>query len=237
MVSDDWQRIAADYEAVRASGVSLDALIEWPAQQRVVGDVTGLDVLDLGCGSGEKAVWFAHQGARRVVGIDIVDAFISIPEGLDVELRVGDLNGVGKVIGDERFDVAIVFQAIGYAADESALLTDVWDVLRPGGTLVVARSHPLRFAVERSKAEGVPLAAAYRADTPFTYPATWGSGTVTHRTFTFGQTVQPALDAGFVLERIDEPAPTDELRRISPDRAAWMDEHAGIIIYRFRKPR
>ncbi|GAB2695079.1 hypothetical protein BKA24_000420 [Microbacterium marinum] len=105
-----------------------------------------------------------------------------------------------------------------------------------GGHLVVARSHPIRFAVERSEAEHIPLAVAYRASSPFTYPATWGTGTVTHRTFTFRETLQPALNAGFLLDEIDEPLPTRQLREISPERAAWMDSHVGIIIYRFRKP-
>lgn len=235
MTSEDWQRIAADYESVRSSGGSLDALIEWPAQQRMIGGVEGLSILDLGCGSGAKAVWLAQQGAR-VVGLDIVDAFAEIPHDVDVKLRVGDLNDIRATIGDERFDVVTVLQAIGYATDEAALLRDVFEAVVPGGHLVVARSHPIRFAVERSEAEHIPLAVAYRASSPFTYPATWGTGTVTHRTFTFRETLQPALNAGFLLDEIDEPSPTRQLREISPERAAWMDSHVGIIIYRFRKP-
>lgn len=236
MASDDWQRIAADYEAARTGDVSLDALIEWPAQQRIIGPVDGQAILDLGCGSGAKAIWFAQQGAKHVVGIDIVSGFARIPVGLDVELRMGDLNDVRTLVGDGRFDLVTIFQAIGYARDEPALLRDLFDLIVPGGKLVIARSHPVRFAIERSKAEGVPLGVAYRATTPFTYPATWGTGNLTHRTFTFSETLQPALDAGFVLEKIDEPGPTEELRERSPHRADWMDEHVGIVLYRFRKP-
>lgn len=65
VTNEDWQRIAADYERVRASGVSLDALIEWPAQQRLIGAVQGQTVLDVGCGSGAKSIWLAEQGAGR----------------------------------------------------------------------------------------------------------------------------------------------------------------------------
>lgn len=156
-----------------------------------------------------------------MVGVDIVGAFAPIPEGLRVEFHVGDLNNLREAVGHEQFDLLAVLQSIGYANDEYALLRDLWEPLVPGGALVIARSHPIRFAVERSAAEHVPLGAAYRAEAPFTYPSTWGSGTVTHRTSTFAQTLQPALDAGFILERVDEPAPTRQLRKVSPERAEW----------------
>lgn len=235
MAGEDWRRIAADYEVARASGVSLDAMIEWPAQQRVIGSVSDRRVLDLGCGGGSKSIWFAQQGAKRVVGVDIVDAFQDVPPGLDVEFEVGDLSRVRSIVGDERFDLVTILQAIGYAEDEGSLMRDLAGLIAPGGILVVARSHPLRFAVERQAAEGVPLGVAYRNDRPFTYPATWGAGTVTHRTFTFSEMLQPALAAGFVLEQVEEPEPTSELRELDPGRAAWMDDHVGIIIFRFRK--
>ncbi|MGO1508208.1 MAG: class I SAM-dependent methyltransferase [Microbacteriaceae bacterium] len=235
MAGNDWQRIAADYESGRASETSLDHLIEWPAQERVVGSVESLRVLDLGCGNGSKSIAFASSGAARVLGLDIVDAFADVPDGLDVTFRVGDLSEVRSIVGEERFDLVTIFQAIGYAQDERRLMHDLFEVIAPGGHLVIARSHPIRFAVERARAEAVPLGVAYRATEPFTYPASWGTGTVTHRTFTFSETLNPALEAGFELEHIDEPAPTDELRERSPKRAAWMDDHVGLIIYRFSR--
>lgn len=41
------------------------------------GDLQGKDVLDLGCGAGEGAVWFARQGAR-VVASDLSPGFLNL---------------------------------------------------------------------------------------------------------------------------------------------------------------
>ena len=68
-----WDELARSYAASRE--VSADRLIEWPAQLRIVGDVRGLDVLDVGCGTGEKARYFAEQGARSVMGVDLSAGF------------------------------------------------------------------------------------------------------------------------------------------------------------------
>src|SRR5207244_4060735 len=40
---------------------------------RVLGDVAGLDVLDLGCGIAYFSAWLARRGAR-VVGLDVTPA-------------------------------------------------------------------------------------------------------------------------------------------------------------------
>ena len=41
------------------------------------GDVTGKDVLDVGCGSGVYSVDFARRGARRVVGVDFSENMLA----------------------------------------------------------------------------------------------------------------------------------------------------------------
>lgn len=77
---------------------------------------------------------------------------------------------------------------------------------------------------------------AYRDTSLFSYPATWREGTVTHRTETITEKIQPVIDAGLTLVQLDEPSPTPELREKSPERADWMDTHFGTIILKFRKP-
>jgi hypothetical protein len=52
--SEAWRELAPDYERARSREDSLDQLVEWPAQRAILGDVTGLSVLDIGCGNGTK---------------------------------------------------------------------------------------------------------------------------------------------------------------------------------------
>ncbi|HEX2522509.1 MAG TPA: methyltransferase domain-containing protein, partial [Terriglobia bacterium] len=44
-------------------------LLEEPHVARLLGDVRGLSVLDVGCGTGRHAIRFAQQGAQ-VTGVD-----------------------------------------------------------------------------------------------------------------------------------------------------------------------
>ena len=54
-VASGWHELAGDYELGRRKPDSFDRILDWPAELSVLGDVTGLDVLDVGCVSGAKS--------------------------------------------------------------------------------------------------------------------------------------------------------------------------------------
>lgn len=111
----------------------------------VMGKLRGLRVLDLGCGWGEDAVWFAEQGAHAV-GIDISPKMLSLAAGFAV--RKGVRNAVSPVrataeslpFADERFDV-VFGRGTLHHVDVPASLREVYRVLKPGGVAVF--SEPL----------------------------------------------------------------------------------------------
>ncbi|HEY9293468.1 MAG TPA: class I SAM-dependent methyltransferase [Microlunatus sp.] len=125
--SRPWLALASDYEQARAKQDSLDRLVEWPAQRKLLGDVAGRSVLDVGCGNGGKVAELVRDGATDCVGVDISGNFISDPlPGL--ELIQGDLSELESVPGlaRRRFDRILFLQTFGYAKD-------------PGRTLQTAR--------------------------------------------------------------------------------------------------
>ena len=76
---EPWLDLAPHYELARAKEDSLDRLVEWPAQQEMLGDVSGLSILDLGCGNGAKLAELVARGARECVGVDVSGHFIANP--------------------------------------------------------------------------------------------------------------------------------------------------------------
>lgn len=93
----------------------------------------GLDLLDVGCGSGEITAELAALVAPgRVVGVDPQPA--EPREG--VELVVGDVQALG--FADDTFDVAQAHQVLHHVADPVAALREMRRVCRPGG-VVAAR--------------------------------------------------------------------------------------------------
>ena len=55
----------------------LDSVAEWPVMREMLGDLTGKDVLDLGCGFGAFCRYAAEAGARSVGGVDISEKMLA----------------------------------------------------------------------------------------------------------------------------------------------------------------
>jgi ubiquinone/menaquinone biosynthesis C-methylase UbiE len=129
---------------------------------RVTGrdSIEGLRLLDLGCGFGALAAFFARQGAT-VTGIDpIADRLevgmaVAAEFDLPVEFRQGRMEKLD--FADESFDLAIQNNSLCYItdrADRRAALAETARVLVPGGFVLIRnpnRWHP------RDQFTGLPL--------------------------------------------------------------------------------
>ena len=237
-MSNTWDELAYAFQQSRH--VSADKLIEWPAQLRMVGDFRGKRILDLGCGSGDKTRHFAEHGAASVFGVDSSKGFarewsrahgdvrnLQLIEGsLDDLHRLPELEGKG-------FDLIVSFQAIMYARDLAGTLKTIAQFLAPSGTLVVSVPHPFRFAVLKNELEGWGHGLAYQHTEPYRYPAPWKSEMILeHAMPRVSDYLNVIISAGLRITGCEEPMPTDELRRVAPEKAAWMDRYVGILIVR-----
>ena len=121
----DWAELAA-----RVSGPA------WAAVADATGIGPGTRVLDLGCGSGEFCALVLARGAD-VCGLDAAEGMIAVARrrAPGADLRVGELERVPWA--DDRFDVASAFNALQFAADSVAALTEARRVVRPGGLVAV----------------------------------------------------------------------------------------------------
>lgn len=112
--SKTWEQLTSDAPVsgiratVRAGRNRMrDTLLSWlPA------DMTGMRLLDAGCGTGALAVEAAQRGAD-VVAIDVAGSLISIarqraPRGLNIDWRVGDL--LDPALG--RFDHVVAMDSL-----------------------------------------------------------------------------------------------------------------------------
>jgi len=107
----------------------------------------GGSILDAPCGIGRHSIHLARLG-HRVSGIDLSPVYIEranhfrqkLKIGDGLELRVGDLRNVGKLLEGRPFDAAInMWQSLGYWDDETdrSILRQFHGLTTAKGLLIV----------------------------------------------------------------------------------------------------
>ncbi len=234
--SQSWIELAPDYERARAREDSLDRLVEWPAQRELLSDVTGRSVLDIGCGNGAKLAELVEDGATASVGVDISGNFLSA-QPPDLEFIQGDLSDLGLVPGlaGRTFDRILFLQSFGYARDPVRTLQTARTMLADDGWILLTKTQPIRYAVERAEQNGTSLGEEYFSTIPFSYASHWNDQiTLTKRPYTISDLINIFSAAGLWIETASEPQLSDEARRRYPHKQAWMNKYLGILIFKLR---
>ena len=91
------------------------------------GDVTGLRVLDVGCGSGRYSVEFAERGAAEVVGVDFSEDMLALAREHAVAAGVAErcrfaLADFDQFTDPQRFGVTIAIGFFDYVSDPGETL-------------------------------------------------------------------------------------------------------------------
>ncbi|AKT42057.1 class I SAM-dependent methyltransferase [Chondromyces crocatus] len=120
--------------------------IEIPSVLYHLGDLTGRDVLDFGCGSGFYARMLKARGARRVVGYDEADGMMRYARRREEKERVGiEFTSDLSASLHGQFDIVLSVYVLPYATTRDALhdmCASMARLLRPGGRLVALPIHP-----------------------------------------------------------------------------------------------
>lgn len=229
--SESYDPVAERY-AAGSDDAPYNALYERPAMMALLPDVAGARVLDAGCGAG----WYAQQLAARGARVTAVDASARMVDhartrlGEAADLRVADLDQP-LPFTDGAFDGIVSGLALEHVRDWDAAFAELRRVLAPGGWLLFSTQHPAftgaRLALPQYL-EVVPVRER------------WGWIGATMPTFyhrPLSATVNALADAGFAIDRLEEPLPNDEFARLHPDDYARLLRQPGFIIFRARRAR
>jgi SAM-dependent methyltransferase len=170
----------------------------------VLGDVAGLDVIELGCGTAYLSAWLAKRGARPV-GVDVTPAQLETARRLQretgVEFSLIEANAEDVPLSDEGFDLAVSEYGASIWCDPYRWIPEAHRLLRPGGRLVFLRSSPLLIlcAVEEPDSTSETLQRAQRG----MYRLEWPDGGVEFH-LPHGELLRLLRETGFEVEGLVE---------------------------------
>lgn len=218
--------------------------------------VEGLRGLDIGCGEGHNTRLLAQRKAH-VIALDISEVFIRHARQLEDQEPRGIKYLVASAVelpfADSSFDFVTAFMSLMDIPETDLVLPETYRVLKPGGFVQFSITHPcfdtphrrnLRdengrtYAIEVGdyfhNLQGQVVEWLFSAAPPEVREAV-PKFKVPRFTRTLSQWLNLLIETGFVLERVEEPRPSDEVVRECP-----CIQDAQVVAYflhiRVRKP-
>lgn len=243
---DVWTATNAEYTDAAAREAWAREEVMWGAfnipesEVGVLGDVDGLDVIDLGCGTAYVSAWFARRGARPV-GVDVTPAQLETARRLQaetgLEFPLVEASAEDVPLPDTSFDLAVSEYGASIWCDPKLWVAEAARLLRPGGRLIFVCNSPLSIVC--SPDEGPieerllrPQFGMYRFDWP-------GDSEGVNFHLAHGEWIGVLRANGFDVERLVElQAPADARDHEYYDfvPAEWAKRWPAEDLWVARKP-
>lgn len=207
---DVWTRTNAEYTDVDAARSWGNEDITWgvfgvlETDVDVLGDVAGLDVVELGCGTAYFSAWLARRGARPV-GVDVTPAQLESARRCmaetGIEFPLVEASAEDVPLPDSTFDLALSEHGASTWCDPYRWIPEAARLLRPGGRLVFLHTTPLAAICSPDVGDSTrELQRPYFGMRSFQ----WTSDDGIEFNLTHGDWIDVLRGAGFEIERLIE---------------------------------
>jgi SAM-dependent methyltransferase len=151
----DWTKTNREHTDSRAAEAWAQDEITWgifgvPEDElgSPLGDVAGLDVVELGCGTAYFSAWLAKRGARPV-GVDPTPAQLATARRMQAETGIEfpllEAAAESVPLPDASFDLALSEYGASLWADPARWIAEASRLLRPQGRLVFLTNSVLVY--------------------------------------------------------------------------------------------
>jgi len=211
-----------------------------PAAFELIGDVTGLTVLDLACGEGYNTRILARRGAK-VTGIDSSEKMIEFAKQEEEREKLGIryevMNAADlREFSSHQFDLVTCFMSLQDVMDFEKAILEVARVLKYRGRFVFSMPHPCTEMIRLHKPEGEKVRAIERYFRTMQYTIEWKMERLKKpfRTTSFHRTLTEYFDALYkgrlVVARLVEPRPTHEALQKHPGLQDVLEMPQSVVI-------
>ncbi|MGC9358726.1 MAG: class I SAM-dependent methyltransferase [Anaerolineae bacterium] len=207
-----------------------NAYYERPATLSLLPDVESKQILDAGCGPGVYAEWLGDHGAE-VVAFDANEKMVQLArERLGGKVRVvqANLEEPLDFLTDSSFDIVISPLVMDYVKDWEPVFKEFHRVLKEGGCLVFSMEHPYaKYDIHRETSNYFEVELVEYE---------WrGFGKVVRMPSyrrPLSEVINALSGAGFALERILEPLPTETFKQQEPEDYEKLSRSPGFMCVR-----
>ncbi|MGY2331797.1 MULTISPECIES: bifunctional 2-polyprenyl-6-hydroxyphenol methylase/3-demethylubiquinol 3-O-methyltransferase UbiG [Pseudomonas] len=227
------------FEGYSKMGRSVEGLAgapEWPALQSMLPPMSGLKVVDLGCGYGWFSRWAREQGAEQVLGLDVSQKMLARAKEMTsssaITYAIADLEKLE--LPDATFDLAYSSLAFHYIVDLKGLFARIHQALVPGGRLVFSIEHPIFMAprqpgwlIDEQGRKSWPV-DSYQLQGPRV--TNWLAEGVIKQHRTVGTLLTLLIQAGFTLTHVDEWGPSEADLKARPALAEELERPMMLLV-------
>jgi SAM-dependent methyltransferase len=225
-----------NYSRLGRSVEGLAGAAEWPSLRAMLPDVSGLRIVDLGCGYGWFCRCASENGAQQVLGLDVSEKMLERAKAMTSDPAItyarADLEKLD--LSTASFDLAYSSLTFHYIENLAGLFATVYRALVPGGFLIFSIEHPIYMASAHpgwlTDAEGRRTwpVDGYQSEGPRS--TDWLAKGVIKQHRTIGTLLNMLIRTGFTISHVEEWGPTDEQIAARPELAEERERPMMLLV-------
>lgn len=226
------------YKKIRENENNANNLFEIPALLSLLPELKGKRILDLGCGFGEHCKMFVNEGAASVVGIDISEKMLEVAKKENSDDRITYINMAMEDLGrlNMEFDLVVSSLAFHYVDDFAGVVNQIYRLLSAHGYFIFSQENPLctchsggnRWTKDEKGNKLYLNLAHYGVEGE--RESVWFVDNVKKYHRTFSTIVNTLTGAGFAIEKMIEPLPTEEILEQHPEQADLFHKPDFLLV-------
>jgi ubiquinone/menaquinone biosynthesis C-methylase UbiE len=215
------------------------------AELHLLPDLTGLDAVELGCGTGYGSAWMKRAGATSVVGLDNSTEQLGTARLLqaefDMRFPLVHADAERPPFADASFDFALSEYGAAIWCDPYRWIPEAARILRPGGRLVFVGGATLMMMCFRTDDDTAPVETTLHSDYFGMHRFVWHNedGRVDGIEFhlTHGDMFRLLRSCGFEIEDLLEVQALENSTSQVEDEVAleWARRWPSVEVWKARK--
>ncbi|HEY8350332.1 MAG TPA: class I SAM-dependent methyltransferase [Clostridia bacterium] len=251
-IEKNWDEMARVYEDFTEKDDSYSYAIEWPCIQKMLPPLNNKRILDLGCSTGRYSFLFEKENPLSVVGVDISENMLDIAKekarlrGSKVRFIKADISDP-DIFANGKYDFIFSSTTFHYIEDIKSLFLNISNALDDNGVCIVSLMHPVYTAQYPADKNGEfpsddEWVVRYLDKSKRAYIQPWIEYNDDIENFlstsyhhTVSDYFNAIIDAGFRIERVEEPYPPEDWKQKYVSRYNAFIETPSYMILRLSK--